>query len=631
MTQAYPKDLFRFFDPSPLVKDDVLGRVQQQVDLIQEIEKITSIIARVASHLGAIENDARTLNDFISRLELPPVFKDLYSSLAAMFSFFGTALLEQCNVNVSAFKTILIPALSSQKSEFIRANEQCSSALDQYGEISPRTRIDSLPLHENMLSSIMQERAGALYALESSLKAAEMGSRSSVNLALSSFICSLVKQMGKFVKDCSPAVDELTQKNGEWQTAVKDALLVSPTKDEAMEYVKSCWNVRQGIMKPTPDLLHPSGIMWLRYRKLVTNWVRKYVVFEDGMLNIYDPNTGAKDQVFPLALVQIIQYDSSKRRFCFKLQSSNVSLRLQTLSKFDMDEWEDIMNQHNSSILCGSDVKNDLPKHVCADCGSTDATWCSLNWCTYLCLKCSGVHRQLSTVTSKVRSTILDNLDPLINDMLTLMTNNAANSLLLAKQPDIEVDPRMEEQLRALYITRKYQRMDWKSEAKVPNPFKAILNLDYFALFHALNFGRSQDLYETLTPLHAAAAYGNPMILAITACCSLDIDPLDENGWTPLVYAVYYENVDIVKFLIKFGAQPSQARVDLFTLAVAVGNEEIMDLVLKNTKFDASETIFKPKSTKFAPEKKANLTEIVVSKDAKELANLLYCVEHQSL
>ena len=41
--------------------------------------------------------------------------------------------------------------------------------------------------------------------------------------------------------------------------------------------------------------------------------------------------------------------------------------------------------------------------HVCADCGSHDPDWASLNLGVLVCIECSGVHRNLGVHISKVK------------------------------------------------------------------------------------------------------------------------------------------------------------------------------------------------------------------------------------
>ncbi|KAI9256419.1 hypothetical protein BDA99DRAFT_484798 [Phascolomyces articulosus] len=73
----------------------------------------------------------------------------------------------------------------------------------------------------------------------------------------------------------------------------------------------------------------------------------------------------------------------------------------------------------------------DVSNTRCADCGSDNPEWCSLNIGILLCIECSGIHRSLGSHLSKVRSLMLDSASytPEVINMLLALSNARSNAV----------------------------------------------------------------------------------------------------------------------------------------------------------------------------------------------------------
>jgi len=67
--------------------------------------------------------------------------------------------------------------------------------------------------------------------------------------------------------------------------------------------------------------------------------------------------------------------------------------------------------------------------NICADCGLKAPEWISLNLGVFVCIECSGAHRNLGTHISKVRSCLYDLFEPEQMQFLQSMGNIKANEI----------------------------------------------------------------------------------------------------------------------------------------------------------------------------------------------------------
>ena len=71
----------------------------------------------------------------------------------------------------------------------------------------------------------------------------------------------------------------------------------------------------------------------------------------------------------------------------------------------------------------------------CADCQSKTPRWASITFGCFVCLRCSGVHRNLQVHIAKIKSVNLDKWAPEVVEMYKSFNNYISNSYWEAKLP----------------------------------------------------------------------------------------------------------------------------------------------------------------------------------------------------
>lgn len=104
----------------------------------------------------------------------------------------------------------------------------------------------------------------------------------------------------------------------------------------------------------------------------------------------------------------------------------------------------------------------------CADCTERLPKWAVVNHGIFVCLNCSGQHRNIGAHISKVKSTTLDDWEPEEVAFMAKMGNVRANAILLAKLPQGVSKPQSsDDRGRERWIKQKYVQRKWASEPGV--------------------------------------------------------------------------------------------------------------------------------------------------------------------
>ncbi|XP_067859956.1 arf-GAP with dual PH domain-containing protein 1 [Heptranchias perlo] len=132
-----------------------------------------------------------------------------------------------------------------------------------------------------------------------------------------------------------------------------------------------------------------------------------------------------------------------------------------------MDDWD-----RNKRILL--ELLGEGENSECADCGAADPDWASYTLGVFICLNCSGIHRNLSGI-SRVKSIRLDFWDDDLVKQMKKHGNRAAKKQYEAKVPPFYYKPRATDciVLKEQWIRAKYERKEFTGADPQYEPFKS--------------------------------------------------------------------------------------------------------------------------------------------------------------
>lgn len=104
---------------------------------------------------------------------------------------------------------------------------------------------------------------------------------------------------------------------------------------------------------------------------------------------------------------------------------------------------------------------------ICADCASAASEWASVNLGVFICLRCSGLHRQLGTHISKVRSVRLDSWQPDQLLQMELVGNLTAQQIYeKGMKKSCRRAANQSDQSMFQFIRDKYENKRWYNRSK---------------------------------------------------------------------------------------------------------------------------------------------------------------------
>ncbi|CAL1534810.1 unnamed protein product [Lymnaea stagnalis] len=245
----------------------------------------------------------------------------------------------------------------------------------------------------------------------------------------------------------------------------------------------------------------------------------------------------------------------------------NKQWHFEALSGEERDCWVDAIEQQILSSLQANDAgknkkqNNSDPagiqaircargNNACADCSSPSPDWASINLGALVCIECSGIHRNLGTHISRVRSLDLDEWPNDIVKVMVSIGNSTVNSVWEAntkgRPKPTQCSPRDEKErwIRAKYEAKEFlpplpyidipvnqQLID----ALVREDIRNIIIILGHAEPEDINAPYSKD--DGRTALHIAAALGNVVFVQLLLWYNANVKVVDHEGRNALWYA----------------------------------------------------------------------------------------------
>eukprot|EP01113_Clastostelium_recurvatum_P049024 TRINITY_DN901_c0_g1_i2.p1 TRINITY_DN901_c0_g1~~TRINITY_DN901_c0_g1_i2.p1 ORF type:complete len:358 (+),score=94.09 TRINITY_DN901_c0_g1_i2:92-1165(+) len=108
----------------------------------------------------------------------------------------------------------------------------------------------------------------------------------------------------------------------------------------------------------------------------------------------------------------------------------------------------------------------------CADCMEPSPQWASVNLGVFICIGCAGIHRNLSTSVSRVKSVVLDTWKQEEVSTMASIGNEASNKIWEAELPRMFVHPSASDSVayKEQWIKAKYVRKMYSNNKPADGP-----------------------------------------------------------------------------------------------------------------------------------------------------------------
>ncbi|XP_043081129.1 arf-GAP with GTPase, ANK repeat and PH domain-containing protein 2 isoform X3 [Puntigrus tetrazona] len=219
-------------------------------------------------------------------------------------------------------------------------------------------------------------------------------------------------------------------------------------------------------------------------------------------------------------------------------------------------------------------IRNAKGNDLCVDCGAPNPTWASLNLGALICIECSGIHRNLGTHLSRVRSLDLDDWPSELTKVLTAIGNHMANSIWeTCTQGRQKLTPEATREQRESWIRAKYEQRafvsplpaqcsedtmsTWLLKAVIDRDLPRLLLLLAHSTKEVINVPPEGAAQLQHSALHAACQLGDVVMTQLLVWYGSDVKSKDPQGRTALTLARQAGSKECAEILLQHGC-PSE-------------------------------------------------------------------------
>ncbi|KAM8754603.1 arf-GAP with GTPase, ANK repeat and PH domain-containing protein 2 isoform 3-T3 [Acanthopagrus schlegelii] len=218
-------------------------------------------------------------------------------------------------------------------------------------------------------------------------------------------------------------------------------------------------------------------------------------------------------------------------------------------------------------------IRNAKGNSLCVDCEAPNPTWASLNLGALICIECSGIHRNLGTHLSRVRSLDLDDLPGELTQVLAAIGNHMANSIWEScTQGRTKPTPNATREERESWIRAKYDQRAFVAALQTPPEdgmpawlLSAVTERDLprllLLLAHStkdqINAPPAGSTPAPRTALHAACQLGDVVMTQLLIWYGIDVKAKDNQGQTAMRIARKTGSKGCMDILLQHGC-PSE-------------------------------------------------------------------------